>query len=63
MGFPYPHHDAEFLAGVVGVGLLGAVAFPLAQRLPRSVGIPLALLPLVLLIAWSAWTWHRVRRG
>lgn len=63
MGFPYPHHEAEFLAGVAGVGLLAAVAFPVAHRLPRSVGIPLALLPLALLVAWSAWTWHRVRRG
>lgn len=63
MGFPYPHYDAEFLAGLVGVALLAAVAFPLAQRLPRTVGIPLALLPLALLVAWSAWTGYRVRRG
>lgn len=63
MGFPYPHYDAEFLAGVVAIALVAMVAFPIARALPQVVGIPLAVAPLGLLVGWSAWMWRRARRG
>jgi len=63
VGFPYPHYDAEFLAGVVGIALVAMIAFPVARGLPKAAGIPLAVLPLLLLFGWTAWTWHRARRN
>ena len=63
MGFHYPHYDAEFGLGVFGIAILAAVLWTVSRWLPEPVGVPLAGVPLVLLLGWSLWTCYRVRRG
>ena len=63
MGFPYPHHDAEFLAGVAVIALLAAAAIPASRWLPPWAGTVVMAALLALLLGWCGWTWYRVRRG
>jgi hypothetical protein len=57
------HRNMEPLIGIALIAILAGCLFPLAKRLPEWAGIPLAAIPLVLLIAWCVWLWREKRSG
>ena len=56
------HQNMEPLIFITLILILAGCLFPIAKRLPEWAGIPLAAIPLVLLIAWCGWVWNINRR-